>query len=84
MELFIMIRSNYIGESFQDYAWIKEFGADIPSRAQKSWIVINILGAFWKDLVLHGWKFSALFKNSEFWGWLSLKSQPWNTELGRF
>ena len=32
---------------------------------------------------LHGWKFSGLFLNSGFWGWLSIESQPQNTELSR-
>ena len=34
-------------------------------------------------LHLHGWKFSGLFLNSGFWGWLSTESQPQNAELGR-
>ena len=33
--------------------------------------------------LMHGWKFSGLFLNSGFWGWLSSESQPQNTELGR-
>ena len=32
---------------------------------------------------INGWKFSGLFLNSGFWGWLSIESQPQNTELGR-
>ena len=31
----------------------------------------------------HGWKFSGLFLNSGFWGWLSVESQPQNAESGR-
>ena len=30
-----------------------------------------------------GWKFSGLFLNSGFLGWLSIESQPQNAELGR-
>ena len=33
--------------------------------------------------LFHGWKFSGLFLNSGFWGWLSKESQPQNAELGR-
>ena len=32
---------------------------------------------------MRGWKFWGLFLNSEFWGWLSIESQPQNSELGR-
>ena len=32
---------------------------------------------------VHGGKFSGLFLNSGFWGWLSTESQPQNAELGR-
>ena len=31
----------------------------------------------------HGWKFSGLFLNSGFWGWLSTECQPQNAELRR-
>ena len=31
----------------------------------------------------HGWKFSGLFLNSGFWGWLSTESQPQNADLRR-
>ena len=30
------------------------------------------------------WKFSVLFLNSGFWGWLSTESPPQNAELDRF
>ena len=32
-------------------------------------------------LYTHWWTFSGLFLNSGFWGWLSIESQPQNTEL---
>ena len=31
----------------------------------------------------HGWKFSGFFLNLEFWGWLSIESQPQNAEFCR-
>ena len=31
----------------------------------------------------HGWKFTGWFLNSRFWSWLSIVSQPQNTESGR-
>ena len=34
--------------------------------------------------IMHVWRFSGLFLNSGFWGWLSIESQPQNPELGRF
>ena len=41
---------------------------------------------FWQKnsvLKIYGRRFSGLFLNSGFWGWLSLESQPQNAELGK-
>ena len=48
------------------------------------WLIIcclDLIQLF--TLLFHGWKFSGLFLNSGFWGWLSKESQPQNAELGR-
>ena len=38
----------------------------------------------WLRYLFHGWKFSGLFLNSGFWGWLSIESQPQNAEFSRW
>ena len=44
-------------------------------------IIVN--GGKRVNWIIHRWKFSGLFPNSGFWGWISIESQPQNAELGR-
>ena len=66
--------------------------ADIDTLEQEKLELKERLSVLSKKTLLEGlsrqagqgkWRFSGLFLNPGFWGWLSIESQPQNAELRR-
>ena len=75
-----LIFSDSVETGFADWLWGNIACAFIPTRPRLNFhFKIGCSGLSYAHL----WKFSGLFLNSGFLGWLSIGSQPQNAELGR-